>query len=78
MPVDVRSDKLTQLVDENVEIEQLGTGFTFTEGPIWHPRDEYLHHRGQLYAFLRQFGIEPPMNWDFEGSAPAYQPKQHA
>ena len=42
MPVDVRSEKLMQLVDENVEIEQLGTGFTFTEGPIWHPRDEYL------------------------------------
>jgi gluconolactonase len=31
-----------QLVDENVEIEQLGTGFTFTEGPVWHPREEYL------------------------------------
>jgi gluconolactonase len=42
VPVEVRSDKLTQLVDENVEVEQLGTGFTFTEGPIWHPRDEYL------------------------------------
>ena len=42
MPVDVRSEKLTKLVDENVEVEQLGTGFTFTEGPIWHPRDEYL------------------------------------
>jgi uncharacterized damage-inducible protein DinB len=41
-------------------------------------QDEYLHHRGQLYTFLRQFGVEPPMNWDFEGSAPAYQPKQHA
>jgi gluconolactonase len=42
VPVDVRSDRLTQLVDENVEVEQLATGFTFTEGPIWHPRDEYL------------------------------------
>ena len=42
MPVDVKSEKLTKLVDENVEVEQLGTGFTFTEGPIWHPRDEYL------------------------------------
>ena len=42
MPVDVRSERLTQLVDENVEVEQLGTGFTFTEGPVWHPRDEYL------------------------------------
>jgi gluconolactonase len=42
MAVDVRSDKLTELVDENVEIEQLGTGFIFTEGPLWHPRDSYL------------------------------------
>jgi len=41
-------------------------------------QDEYLHHRGQLYAFLRQLGVEPPVNWDFEGSAPEYQPKQHA
>jgi gluconolactonase len=42
VPVDVRSEQLADLVDENVEIEQLGTGFTFTEGPIWHSRDEYL------------------------------------
>jgi uncharacterized damage-inducible protein DinB len=41
-------------------------------------QDEYLHHRGQLYAFLRQLGVQPPENWDFEGSVPAYQPKQHA
>jgi gluconolactonase len=40
--VDVRSDKLTDLVDENVEVEQLGTGFTFTEGPIWNPSGSYL------------------------------------
>ena len=36
MGVDVRSEKLTRLVDENVEVERLGTGFTFTEGPVWH------------------------------------------
>jgi gluconolactonase len=40
--VDVRSEKLTELVDPGVEIEQLGTGFTFTEGPIWHPREQFL------------------------------------
>lgn len=40
--------------------------------------DEYLHHRGQLYAMLRQLGVEPPMNWDFEHNAPELQPKQHA
>jgi uncharacterized damage-inducible protein DinB len=41
-------------------------------------QDEYLHHRGQLYAFLRQLGVAPPQTWDFENSAPAFQPKQHA
>jgi uncharacterized damage-inducible protein DinB len=35
--------------------------------------DEHLHHRGQLYAFLRQLGIEPPFLWDFEHNAPEYQ-----
>jgi gluconolactonase len=40
--VDVRSDKLTDLVDPNVEVEQLGTGFTFTEGPIWNPEGSFL------------------------------------
>lgn len=38
--------------------------------------DEYLHHRGQLYAYLRALGSEGPMNWDFEHNAPEYQPKQ--
>ena len=42
MSVDVRSDKIRELVDENVEVEQLGTGFTFTEGPIWNPSGEFL------------------------------------
>jgi gluconolactonase len=40
--VDVRSDKLGRLVDENVEVQQLGTGFTFTEGPIWNPTEQFL------------------------------------
>jgi len=38
----VRSDKLASLVDENVEVKQLGTGFTFTEGPIWNPKEQFL------------------------------------
>jgi len=35
MAIAVRSDKLRELVDENAEVEQIATGFTFTEGPIW-------------------------------------------
>jgi gluconolactonase len=40
--VDVQSEKLRDLVDEGVEVEQLGSGFTFTEGPIWVAAGEYL------------------------------------
>jgi len=36
------SSKLLELVDEEVQVEQLGTGFTFTEGPIWHPTEHHL------------------------------------
>jgi uncharacterized damage-inducible protein DinB len=39
--------------------------------------NEHLHHRGQLYAYLRAQGVEPPFMWDFENSAPEFQPKQH-
>ena len=42
MGVDVKSDKLASLVDENVEVRKLGTGFTFTEGPIWNPTEQFL------------------------------------
>jgi uncharacterized damage-inducible protein DinB len=37
--------------------------------------DEHLHHRGQLYAYLRQMGIEPPFVWDFEHNSPEFQPR---
>lgn len=39
-------------------------------------QDEYLHHRGQLYAYVRALGNDVPMMWDFENNAPEYQPKQ--
>ena len=42
MSVDVKSEGLLRLVDENVEVEQLATGFTFTEGPIWNPAGQFL------------------------------------
>jgi gluconolactonase len=42
MAIAVHSEKLRVLVDENAEVEQIATGFTFTEGPIWMP-DGSLH-----------------------------------
>lgn len=34
--------KFRELMDGYAPVSQLGTGFTFTEGPIWHPADHYL------------------------------------
>jgi len=40
--------------------------------------DEYLHHRGQLYAYTRALGIEPPAVWDFEHNDAAFAPQATA
>jgi gluconolactonase len=37
MAVQVNSPTFLELVDEDAELERLGTGFTFTEGPLWNP-----------------------------------------
>lgn len=38
--------------------------------------DEFLHHRGQLYAFARACGVEPPFMWGFGDNAPEFRPAQ--
>ena len=40
--IDARSDAIYELVEEGSEVERVATGFTFTEGPIWHPKEHYL------------------------------------
>ena len=36
--------------------------------------DEFVHHRGQLYAYARAFGVEPPFMWGFEQNGPGFGP----
>jgi uncharacterized damage-inducible protein DinB len=40
--------------------------------------DEFLHHRGQLYAFARACGGEPPFVWSFDQNTPEFAPRQTA
>ena len=42
MGVNVKSDALLELVDEGASVEQVATGFTFTEGPIWNHAERFL------------------------------------
>ena len=37
--------------------------------------DEFVHHRGQLTAYLRLCGGEPPFMWGYGDNAPEYQPR---
>ncbi len=41
--IDAKSDAIYELVEEGSGVEQLATGFTFTEGPIWHPGEQVLY-----------------------------------
>jgi gluconolactonase len=41
MGVVANNPKVYDLVASSVKVDQLATGFTFTEGPVWHP-DGYL------------------------------------
>ena len=40
--IDANSDAIYDLVEEGSGVESLATGFTFTEGPIWHPTEHHL------------------------------------
>lgn len=41
MNVEIRDARFRAVVGDDVEFEELGGGFDFTEGPIWHP---FQHH----------------------------------
>ena len=40
--LDVRDPRLHELIDPNGAIETVASGFDFTEGPIWHPKEQSL------------------------------------
>jgi gluconolactonase len=42
MSLDIRDPALLSIIDADAPLEQLGTGFLFTEGPVWHPRERHL------------------------------------
>lgn len=42
MPHKATDPRFTSLLDVNAPVKQLGSGFTFTEGPLWHPVEKHL------------------------------------
>ena len=37
--------------------------------------DEFVHHRGQLTAFIRVCGGEPPFMWGYADNAAEFRPR---
>lgn len=80
MSVEIRHADFEKVVGSSVEFEQLGSGFLFTEGPLWHPRDRYLLFSDMPGDIIRRWsardGIQTfrsPSNksngltWDLQG-----------
>ena len=42
MNVEIRDERFRRVVGDDAPLERLGTGFQFTEGPIWHPTEHHL------------------------------------
>ena len=42
MGLEIRDRRLLDILYEDTELETLGEGFQFTEGPIWHPIEKHL------------------------------------
>jgi gluconolactonase len=42
MAHDALRPEFRRLIDEHAPVRQIGSGFTFTEGPVWHPTENHL------------------------------------
>lgn len=42
MHVEIRDDRFRTIIGNDVDFEVLASGFTCTEGPIWHPYERHL------------------------------------
>ena len=70
MSLDVRSAKLLDLVDSGAQVEQIGTGCVFTEGPIWDSEGDFLlfsdipanQMKTWITAHATQAGLTSKMN----------------
>jgi gluconolactonase len=60
--IDASSAAIFELVDEHAPVEQVASGFGFTEGPVWHPTGRYLLFSdipaSTRYRYSRSDGVD--------------------
>ncbi len=40
--MDIRHERLAQVIDTDAELDQVVSGYEFLEGPVWHPKEKHL------------------------------------
>jgi len=78
--VEIRDRGFAAVVGEAVSFEQIGTGYLFTEGPLWNPRDQSLLFsdmpgnqirrwtaKGGVAVFRKPSSMSNGLVWDAEG-----------
>lgn len=64
-----------RLIDEHAPVRQVGSGFIFTEGPIWHPVDRYLLFSdmpGDVRRRLDKAGVREVLRPSHKGNGMTY------
>ena len=80
MTVEIRNERFRSVVGDAPEIERIATGFLFTEGPLWHARDEHLlfsdmpgdhlrkwSRQGGVTTFRKPCAQSNGLAWDRQG-----------
>ena len=61
MSLDIRDQRMLNIVDEHAQRETIADTFNFTEGPIWHPTEHHLIFsdipENKLYKWQAQAGL---------------------
>ncbi|HEX4982583.1 MAG TPA: SMP-30/gluconolactonase/LRE family protein, partial [Ilumatobacteraceae bacterium] len=75
--VEVDSPEFAELIDPAAELEFLGNGFQFTEGPVWNRRDGAMYFSDipgdARWRWTREAGMELVAQPTFKGNGMAYE-----
>ena len=58
MNIEIRDDAFKKIVDPNASIQQLATGFEFTEGPVWNPIENALIFSDMPGNIMRKWTVK--------------------
>ncbi len=75
MAHDALDPAFSALIDANAPVRQAGSGFTFTEGPIWHPSEHYLLFSdmpGDVRRRLDRAGVREVLRPSHKGNGMTY------